>query len=253
MLTNLPQWTGTAGNLRQTGNGHSAADPKQTPDDWHPSAEQWIGGATERGDLDDERPGERLPVFATWGDPQRQLCEVVVAVRALASEAGALSFMSLGAHDIRPAMLLCMFGQDQAATLACLEYGRRYLLAWSNRSGMVRADLVLRTAAADALAKFYRARDARLPGMLTPKRAIPSADYRAFKLGVRAQDFRLLRLIAMKAYRLRLREACINFHTGRIRTGELSNSEVEGMSPPIRNPSRALPPDIWQQLFEWVA
>ena len=253
MLTNLPQWAGTAGNLRQAGNGHSYADPKRTPEDWRPSAEQWIGGATERGDLDDERPGERLPVFAAWGDPQRQLCEVVVTVRALANEAGALSFMSLGTHDIRPAILLCLFGQDAAATLDCLEYGRRYLLAWSNRSGMVRGDAVLKFAAADALAKIYGARHARAPGKLTPGHAIPSADARAFKLGVRAQDFRLLRSIAMKAFRLRLREACVNYHAGRMCTGPSLNSEAEGMSPPLRNPTRALPADTWQQISEWAA
>lgn len=253
MLSNLPQWTGAAGNLRRAGNGHLAADPKQAPEDWRPSPEQWIGGATERGDTDDERPGERLPVFATWGEPQRQLCEVVVTVRALANEAGALSFMSLGPHDIRPAMLLCLFGQDAAATLDCLEYGRRYLLEWSKRSGTVRGDAVLKTAAADALAKIYGARHARVPGKLTPGHAIPSADARAFKLGVRAQDFRLLRRIAMKAFRLRLREACVNYHAGRICTGVPLSSEVEGMSPPIRNPSRALPPETWQQLSEWAA
>lgn len=255
MLTRLSEWAGTAGNLRAVGGDHAAADLKREPEDWRPSAEHWVRGESEQGD--DERPGERMPVFAIWGDPAVRHCEVVVTVRALATEAAALSFMSRGAHDVRPHILLAMFAQHPGSIATCIAHATRYLRVWVERAGDRMGADVIEAAAADAFAVLYVPRQPRQRhGGLhegTPPRLLIPADERAKQFGMRANGYRTLRRIALRMFRRRLLEACVSYHVGRRSTPAPLDSKIGSPSPPASAIPRELPPDIWQQLSNWAA
>lgn len=235
MLSHLAHWTAPPTSLRITGRDTAPADARQEPEDWRPASEHWIGGATERDDGDDTRPGERVPVYAL-NRQARILGELVLTTRSLACEAAALSFMTAGPHDVRPQILLALYGQDARALLACVGYGVRYLSAWCEINGEPRSRDAIHAAAADALEVIYR------------RRAPMAADDRAKTLGLRAASFRQLRTLALRVYRRRLQEACVAYHTGRIHTRESPYSRVGRSSPPcIASSSRATPRNEWQQ------
>jgi hypothetical protein len=206
MLSRLSHWRGTTG-LRSVGASHADANPRQEPEDWRPSAEHWVGGEAERGagEGDDNRPGERAAVFATWGDPTKRLCEVVVTVRALATEAATLSFMSRGPYDVRPVILLAMYAEDLASMRVCVRYCERYLAAKFGKEEVPNG-AAIRWAAADGFGVVFGARERRVRGG-TPERAYASADDRARQLKVRASHFRMLRGAAVRVYERRFAEA----------------------------------------------
>lgn len=219
MLTHLAQWTGPASSLR---GAHVKSTPKRNHVDAEPSPEQYVDVAEVDGfpdDSDTRRPGERIPVYRLHRQAYAR-GEIILTTRSLATEAGALSFMAQGPHDVRPAMLLAMIGQDQAAILACLMYGVRYLTAWCSKAGVTRSDEAIKAASADALSVLYR------------RRARVSADDRAMELGMRAESYRELRNVALRMFRNRLQEARHAYHAGRIHTCETSYWNIGMKSPP---------------------
>lgn len=228
MLSHLAHWTAPPTSLRVTGRHTVPADARQEPEEWQPAGEHWIGGEAERGDNDDPRPAERIPVYAI-NLQTRILGELVLTTRSLAPEAAALSYMAAGPHDVRPQILLALYGQDARALLACVGYGVRYLSAWCEINGEPRTRDAIHAAAADALEVIYR------------RRAPLAADARAKTLGLRAASFRQLRSLALRVYRRRLQEACVAYHTGRIHTRESPYSRVGRSSPPASHHPRALP------------
>jgi hypothetical protein len=196
---NLAQWTGPGTSLRPIGPHAPVADHDETDGS------------------EDRRPGERLPAYGFTSQQWRE-CDILLTTHSIATEAAALSFMAASPHDVRPQLLLAMFGEDQAAIARCLRYAVAYLTAWCNASTVTRGEAAIQAAAADALAVMYGARHKRVQGHGTPRRAAPAADDRAKELGMRADAYRALRNVALRMYRRRLQEACERFHTGRIYT-----------------------------------
>lgn len=219
---NLAQWTGPSTSLRPIG--------PHVPVPEH----------DENSGRDDQRPTERIGAYG-FATQMRQECEILLTTRSIATEAGALSFMAAGPHDVRPYLLLAMFGQDQAAILRCHRYAIAYLQAWCHASGVMRGEAAIQAAAADALAVMYGARHKRVAGQGTPGRTAPAADDRARSLGLRAGCYRELRNVALRMYRRRLQEACVAFHSGRITTHELPYLDIGRSPPPAPSSSRAAP------------
>jgi hypothetical protein len=265
VLTRLPQWTGGGSSLRPS---EEAADPKPQGIDAAPPAESHVHtdgeghqvyGWAAAGDDDMRRPGERLHVYRSQGDwrgrdgkVRRTIHgfnseaaysrgEIVLSTQSLWLEAAALSFMREGPHDVRPALLLAMFAEDERAIVACLVHGWRYVSAWCWHHRKPHGEATTKAAAADALALIFR------------RRAGMSADARARSLRMRAADYRALRLVALRMYRQRLREAAVRYHTGRIHPTESLHSKAGRSSPPASNHPRALPRDTGQQLTMWAA
>ena len=226
----LAQWTGPGTSLRAIGPHVPVADHDE---------------GSGREDL---RPGERLSAYG-FACQQRSHCDILLTTRSIATEAAALSFMAASPHDVRPAILLAMFGEDPSALAQCLRYAVAYLAAWCNASGVTRGEVAIQAAAADALAVLYGARRKRVTGQGTPRRTAPAADDRARELGLRAEAYRSLRGVAMRMFRRRLQEACERFHTGRIPTYELSYSAIGRSPPPASHHPRALPRATGQQLL----
>ena len=189
-LANLGQWAGPGTSLRPIGQ-HAVV----------PEHDENSGEA-------DNRPNERIGAYG-YQSQQTQECEILLTTRSLAPEAAALSFMQANRYDVRPHILLAMYGEDESAILACMVYGVRYLAAWCYSTRTARSMAAIECAAADALAVLHR------------RRAGMAADLRAKALGMRASHYRELRMIGLRMYRLRLQEACIRFHTGRIHTHRL--------------------------------
>lgn len=233
-LAHLAEWTGPTSSLRASG-PYREAILKTSPDDWQASPEAWSTDQHESGKDDDNRPAERLPIFDLRSQRYAR-GEIVLTSRSLSSEAAALSFMSHGPHDVRPQLLLALFGQAQPAIFACLVHGVLYLQAWCATSRMFAGEAAIQAAAADALSVIYR------------RRACMPSDSRAKTLGMRAESYRRLRTVMLTMYRRRLREACERFHTGRTYTRESSYSKSGRSSPPALHPPRALPRVIRQQL-----
>lgn len=233
-LARLAQWIGPTTSLRPIG-----------PHVEVPEHDENSGG-------EDNRPSERLPAYG-FATQLRQECEIVLTSRSLADEAAALSFLADGPHDVRPFLLLAMFGEDPRAILACLQYGARYLSAWCEASGVLRGEAAITAAASDALAVLYGSRHKRVVGQGTPRRTAPAADDRARALGMRAESYRELRKVALRMYRRRLEEACVRFHAGRIPTRETPYLDIGRSSPPASHHPRALPRETGQQLFPWAA
>ncbi|HXI15016.1 MAG TPA: hypothetical protein VNM48_01500 [Chloroflexota bacterium] len=222
--------------------------------DAEPSPEQYVDVAEVDGfpdDSDTRRPGERIPVYRLHRQAYAR-GEIILTTRSLATEAGALSFMGQGPHDVRPAMLLAMYGEDPRALSECLAYGVRYMQAWCLASGVTRGEAATKAAAADALAVVYGARRKRVVGEGTPDRAQVSADDRAWELVMRAASYRELRKVALRMFRKRLREACLAYHAGRIHTRETSYLNIGRSSPPASSSSRAEPRNA-RQLLQWAA
>jgi hypothetical protein len=203
-LDNLTTWTGTGGNL------------KRSPLLSRIAAHDELGGG------EDNRPGERIPVVREFGHRgPLELFEVVTSTRPISMDAAALAFMRAGPHDVRPWLLLAMFGQDERAIAACHAYGFRYLSASCKHE---RAD-VLDAAAADGLASLYGARRSERGAVRQHYargregrrhfRLVPPTDARAKSLGIRADRYRELRNRAQLVFKIRFMEACSRFYSGR--------------------------------------
>lgn len=256
-LANLAQWIAPTTGLRSVAR-YAEAPAKPEGDDYRPSAESYVhAGDGERygwGDSNDEmrRPGERLNVYGLGTDQAYVLAEIVLTSRSLAEEAAALSFMRAGPYDVRPWLLLAMYGESERAIGQCLIHGVRYLTAWCGAKDEPRGEAAIQAAAADAFGVLYVPRAPRT-GDGSGKRTTPAADARAQELGMRAKVYRDLRRVALRMYRRRLMEACVQFHAGRIHTQESPYSLVGKMIAPPAHLPRALPRDIGQQLFSWAA
>lgn len=111
----------------------------------------------------------------------------------------ALSFMSEGPHDVRPA-LVCLYyaGQEQHLETV-LAYGHAYMQAWClSRGERYKAD-ALRFGVVDGLMKLY------MPALCVP------TDQRASQLGMRAARYRRLKAAVHDMYRRRLVEGAVRF------------------------------------------
>jgi hypothetical protein len=256
-LANLAQWIGPTTGLRSVGQ-YADASAKPEGEDYRPAVESYIhaGGAESYGwsDGNDEmrRPGERLNVYGLGTAQAYVLAEIVLTSRSLAEEAAALSFMRTGPYDVRPWLLLAMYGESERAIGECLAHGVRYLAAWCKANDEPRGEAAIKAAAADALGVLYVPRAPRT-GAGSAQRTTPAADARAQQLRMRAKAYRDLRRVALRMYRRRLKEACVQFHVGRIHTRESPYSLVGKMIAPPAHLPRALPRDIGQQLFPWAA
>ena len=111
----------------------------------------------------------------------------------------ALAYMSAGPYDVRPHLVSLFYSGDQLTLPAVLTYGRTYLRAWCNASGVTRGEAAISSAVADGLMRLYR------------PRAVMPADDRAKQLRMRAGCYRVLCNKAHKVYRLRLMEAAERF------------------------------------------
>lgn len=113
----------------------------------------------------------------------------------------ALSFMSEGPHDIRPALVSLYYAGEERHVESILGYGYAYLQAWCpSRSERYKPEAV-RHAAVDGLLKLYM-----------PARCVPT-DQRAAQLGMRAACYRRLKGVAHDLYRRRLVEGALRFAT----------------------------------------
>jgi hypothetical protein len=111
----------------------------------------------------------------------------------------ALSFMSEGPHDIRPALVSLYYAGEEWHLEAVLGYGITYLRTWLESRGEHPKLETLRWAVADGLLKLYM-----------PDRC-PPTDQRASQLKVRASSYRRLKAIAHDLYRTRLTEGALRF------------------------------------------
>lgn len=140
--------------------------------------------------------------------------ELEIATRSLAPEALALAWMKSGPHDVRPDLLLAMFGQDARSIQKCHAYGVRYLrCAYPDQL----REEVIDCASADGLAALYRAHVAeRVSRAGARRKLVPSVERRARQLRMRAADYREIRNFARLMFALRFVEACHRFHSGRV-------------------------------------
>ena len=111
----------------------------------------------------------------------------------------ALSFMSEGPHDIRPALVSLYYAGQEQHIEAVLDYGHAYMQAWcTSRGERYKAD-VLRFGVVDGLMKLY------MPAACMP------TDQRASQLGIRAARYRRLKAVVHGMYRRRLTEGALRF------------------------------------------
>lgn len=197
-LDNLATWTGTGGNMKRS-----------------PLLAR-IVAHDEMGGGEDNRPGERIPVVREFRNfAPVELFEVVTSTRAISMDAAALAFMSGGPHDVRPWLLLAMFGQDERAIAACHAYGVRYLAAWCWQQRVRECAQVIDYAAADGLASLYAAKRFTGDKGRRHRRLVPPTDARAKALGIRADRYRDLRNRMQLVFKIRFMEGCARFYSGR--------------------------------------
>ena len=233
-LANLAQWTAPTTSLRTVGSYIDAdAEPAAKP-------VAYVDPTSQREPDEANDSSEATPTKDT--KTQRYTRgDIVLTSRSLAMEAAALSFMSAGPHDVRPHMLLAMFGEDQRAILACLLHGVRYLNAWCAASRVVYGQDAVNAAAADALSVLYR------------RRAQVSAFTRAKSLRMREETYRRLRDVALEMFTMRLSEASVAFHTGGIHTFNPADLEIGRLNaPPASNHPRVPPRVVGRQLTLWA-
>mgnify|MGYP003585178903 CR=1 FL=1 len=111
----------------------------------------------------------------------------------------ALSFMSEGPNDIRPALVSLYYGGEEQHLEAVLGYGLAYMQAWClSRAECYKAS-VINFGVVDGLAKLYM-----------PAHCVPTGQ-RASALGIRTARYRRLKGVVHDMYRRRLVEGAMRF------------------------------------------
>jgi hypothetical protein len=225
-------------------------------------------------------PAESLPVYRSvgyWRDREGAWCktthgfaseaafargECVLGQGSHWQEAAALSYLALpipyfllpnppavGAefqrrnpHDVRPALLLLMYGEDLRALSTCIQYGANYLQAWCTSRGKAFSKPAKLAAAGDALSLIFRTRGRRGTGRRTRRPNTPSLAERSRQFGGRNADYQELRALMVATYLRRLREAeerfleCANYTAPKTGNSHGSGFAVESWWHPERSP-----------------